>query len=250
MKHTNQYNTYFESVNWMTSNPLRDLLIAMGWICKSLTVAVQLLSHVWLLETPWTGAGQIHVHCADNAIKHLILCQSFPLLSSIFPSISLFQWVGSLHQVAKYWSLSFSHSHSNEYSGLMSLKIDWIDLLAVWGNLKSLLQHHKLKATILQHSVFFMVQLSHLYMTTGKTLALTIWTFVSKVICLLFNTLSMFITAFHPRSKCLLPYWMILEPKKIKICHCFHCFPSICCEIMGPDAMILVSLKLHFKPAF
>ena len=116
----------------------------------------------------------------------------------------------------KYWSLSFSHSHSNEYSGLISLKIDWFDILAVWGILKSLLQHHNLKASILQHSVFFMVQLSHLYMTTGKTLALTIWTFVSKVICLLSNTLSMFITAFLPRTKCLLPYWMILEPKKIK----------------------------------
>ena len=135
-----------------------------------------------------------------------------------------------MHQVAKYWSFSFSISPSNEYSGLISFRMDWLDLLAVLRTPKSLLQHHSSKTSILPCSPFFMVQLSHPYMSTGKTIALTRRTFVSKVMSLLFNTLSRFFTAFLPRSKCLLISWLlspsavILEPKQI-VSHCFHCFP-------------------------
>ena len=123
----------------------------------------------------------------------------------------------------KYWSFSFSISPSNEYSGLISFRMDWLDLLAVQGTLKSLLQHHTSKASILQHSAFFTVQLSHSYMTTGKTIALTRWTFVGKVISLLFNMLSRLVITFLPRSKCLLTSWLqspsavILEPPKNKV---------------------------------
>ena len=124
--------------------------------------------------------------------------------------------------------------------------MDWFDFLAVQGTLRSLLQHHSLKALIFQHSAFFMVQLSHPYMTSGKTIVLTIWTFVSRVMSLLLSTLSRFVIAFLPRSKCLLISWLqspsavILEPKKNEVCHCFHFFPSVCHEVMGLDAMILV----------
>ena len=127
-----------------------------------------------------------------------------------------------MSQWPKYWSFSFSISPSNEYSGLISFRTDWLDLLAVQGTLKSLLQHHSSKASILHHSAFFMVQLSHPYMTTGKTIALTRWTFVSKVMSLLFNMLPRLVMVFLPRSKCLLISWLqspsavILEPKKIK----------------------------------
>ena len=136
----------------------------------------------------------------------------------------------------KYQSFSFSISLSNEYSGLISFRMDWLDLLAVQGTLKSLLQHHSSKASILQLSAFFMVQLSHPYMTTGKTIVLTRWTFVSKVISLLFNMLSMLVLAFLPRSKCLLIPWLqsppavILEPQN-KVCHYIYCFPSICHDL-------------------
>ena len=122
--------------------------------------------------------------------NRLILCHPFLLLSSIFPSIRVFSNESALHiRWPKYWSFSFSISLSNEYPGLISLRMDWLDLLAVQGTLKSLLQHHILKTSILQHSAFFMVQLLHLYTTTGKTIALTVWTFVRKVMSLLFNTL-------------------------------------------------------------
>ena len=134
--------------------------------------------------------------------NHLILCCSLFLLPSIFPSIRVFSNESVLCiRWPKYWSLSFSISPLNEYSGLISFRIDWLDLLTVQGTLKSLLQHHSSKASILRCSAFFMVQLSHPYMTTGKTL--TIWTFVDKVMSLLFNTLSRFVIAFLPRSKCL-----------------------------------------------
>ena len=131
----------------------------------------------------------------------------------------------------KYWSFSFSISPSNEHPGPISFRIDWLDLPAVQGILKSLLQHHSSKASILQGSAFFIVQLSHPYMTTGKTIALTRRTFVGKVISLLFNMLSRLGITFLPRSKHLLISWLqspsavILEPKKNKVCHCFHCFP-------------------------
>ena len=131
--------------------------------------------------------------------NHFILCCPFLLLPSIFPHIRVFSNMFTLRiRWPKYWSFSFSPS--NEYSGLISFRIDWVDLLAVQGTLKSLLQHHSSKVSILQHSVFFMVQLSHLYMTTGKTIAVTIWTFVSKEMSSFFNTLSRFVIAFPQRG--------------------------------------------------
>ena len=155
--------------------------------------------------------------------NHLILCHPLLLLPSIFPSIRVFSKEPVLHiRWPKYWSFSFSISPSNEYSGLISFRTDWFDLLAVQGTLKSLFQQHSSKASILQHSVVFMVQLSHSYVTTGKTIALTKWTFVSKVMSLLFNMLTRLVIAFLPRSKHLLISWLqslsavILEPKKIK----------------------------------
>ena len=137
--------------------------------------------------------------------NHLIPCRPLLLLPSIFPSIRVFSNEPVLHiRWPKYWSFSFSISPSNEYSGLVSFRMDWLDLLAVQGTLKSLLQHHSSKASILQHSSFFIVQLSHPYMTTGKTIALTRRTFAGKVTSLLFNVLSMLLITFLPRSKRLL----------------------------------------------
>ena len=141
--------------------------------------------------------------------NHLILCHSLLLLPSILPSIRVFSNESVLHiRWPKYCSFSFSISPSNEYSGLISFSVDWFDLLAVQGTLKSLLQHHTSKASILQHSAFFLVQLSHPHRTTGKTIALTRWTFVSKVMSLLFNMLSRFVIAFLPRSKRLFILWL------------------------------------------
>ena len=189
--------------------------------------------------------------------NYLILCRPLLLLPSIFPSIRIFSNELALCiRWPKYWSFSFSINLSNAYSGLISFGIDWLDLLTVQGTFKSLVQHHGLKASILWHSAFFMVQLSHPYMTTGKTIPLTIQTFVHKVMSLLFNTLSRIVTAFLPRSKYLLISWLwspsivIWGHKKI-VCHSFHFFPpSICHDVMGPDAMILVFWMLSFKPAF
>ena len=134
--------------------------------------------------------------------NYLVICHPLLLLPSIFPSIRVFSNESALCiRWPKYWNFSFSISPSNEYSGLTSFRIDWVDLLAVQGTLKSLLQHHSSKASILQHSGFFMVQLSHPYMTTGKTTALTTWTFVGKIMSLFFNLLSRLVIAFLPRSK-------------------------------------------------
>ena len=141
--------------------------------------------------------------------NHLILCYPHLLPPSIFPSIRVFSNESVLHiRWPKYWSFSFSISPPNEYSGLISFKIDWLDLLAIQGTVKSLLQHHSSKASILWHSAFFIVQLSHPYLTTGKTIALTRWTFVGKVMSLLFNMLSRLGIAFLPRSKHLLISWL------------------------------------------
>ena len=167
---------------------------------------------------------QTHVHQVSDAIQpsHPPL---YPLLLllSIFPSIRIFSNELVLHiRWPKYWSFSFSISPSNEYSGLISFRIVWLDLFAVQGTLKSILQHHSSKASVLWCSAFFIVQLSHPYMTTGKTIALTRWTSVGKVMSLLFNLLSRLVKAFLPRSKCLLISWLqsppavILEPQKIK----------------------------------
>ena len=161
---------------------------------------------------------------------HLILCHSL-LLPSIFPSIRVFYNESVLRiKWPKYWSFSFSISPSNEYSGLISFRMDWLDLLAVQGTLQSLLQHHSSKASILRCSAFFIVHLSHPYVIAGKTITLTRWVFVAKVMSVLFTTLSRLVIAFLLRSKCLLISWLqspsavILEPPKI-VCHCFHCFP-------------------------
>ena len=156
--------------------------------------------------------------------NHLILCCSLLLLPSIFPSIRVFSNESALHiRWPKYWSFSFNISPSNEHPGLISFRMEWMDLLAIQGTLKSLLQHHSSKASILQHSAFFIVQLSHPYRTTGKTIALTRWTFVDKVMSLLFNMLSRLVITFHQRSKRFLISWL-------QICH----------EVTGPEDMILV----------
>ena len=199
------------------------LLCLLHWQADSLPLhhlgfnSVQLLNCVRLFATPWTAAGQASLSVTNfqSLLKlmsiesvmpsnHLILCHPFLLSPSIFPSIRVFSNESALCiRWPKYWSFIFDISPSNEYSGLISFRIGWFDFLAVQGTLKSLLQHHSSKASILWHSAFFIVQLSHPYMTTGKTIALTRWTFVTKVMSLLFNMLSRFVIAFLPRSKCL-----------------------------------------------
>ena len=190
--------------------------------------------------------------------NHLILCHPFLLLPSIFPSIRVFSNESVLHiRWPKYSSFSFSISTSNECSGLISFRIDWLDLPAVQGTLKCLL-HHNSKASILQHSAFFIVQLSHPCMTTGKAIVFTRWTFVSKVMSLVFNMLSRLVIAFLPWSKCLLISWLqspsavILEPplpKKKSVTVSFVS-PSVCHEVMGLDVLILVFWMLSFRPVF
>ena len=189
--------------------------------------------------------------------NRLILCHPLLLLPSVFPSIRVFSNESVLCITwPKYWSFSFNISPSNEHSGLISFRIDWLDLLAVQGTLRSLLQHHSYKTSILPHSAFFIVQLSHPYMTTGKTITLTIWTFLGKVMSLLFNMLSRFVIAFLPRSKCLLISWLqslsavILEPPKIKSLTVSIVSPSICHEVMELDDMTFTFWMLSFKPAF
>ncbi|XP_055397862.1 small integral membrane protein 7 isoform X1 [Bubalus kerabau] len=190
---------------------------------------------------------QTHVHRLGDAIQ-----ASHPLLSPSPPAFNLSQHQGFSNESSlrirwpKYWSFSFNISPSDEYSGLISFRMDWLDLLTVQGTLKSLLQHHSSKASILRRSAFFIVQLSHPYMTTGKTIALTRWTFVGKVMSLLFNMLSRLVITILPRSMSLLISWLqspsavILEPPKIKSATVSTVSPSICHEVMGPDAMIFV----------
>ena len=191
------------------------------WSGKKMSFSsVQSLSRVWLFVTLWTAARQaslsitntwslLKLMSVESVIpsNHLILC--CPLLpTSVFPSITVFS-ESVLHiRWPKCWSVSFSISPSNEYSGLISFRMDWLDLLTVQGTLKSLLQHHSSKASILWHSTFFIVQLSHPYTTTGKTIALARRTFVGKVMSVLFNMLSRLVIAFLPRSKCLLFSWL------------------------------------------
>jgi len=232
-----------------------------------LVSSVYSLSRVWLFVTWWTAKDKasLSITKSPNLLKfmsiqsvmpsdNLIFCHPLLLPPSIFPSMRVFSsdsvlCIGWL----KYWSFNFSISLSYEYLGLISFRMDWCHLLAVQGTLKSLLQHHILKASILRCSAFFIVQLSHPYMTTGKTIALTRLTFVNKVMSLHFNMLPRFIIAFLPRSKCLFISWLqspsavILEPPKIRS---VTVSPSICHEMMGPDAMILVLWMLNFKPTF
>ena len=207
--------------------------------------SVQPLICVWLFATPWTTACKASLSITNSRglpklmsiesvmpSNHFILCHPLFLSQSVFPSIRVFSNKSALHiRWPKYWSFSFNISPSNEHPGPISLRMDWLDLLAVQGTLKSFLQHHSSKASILRCSAFFIVQLSHPYMTTGKTIALTRRTFVGKVMSLLFNMLSRLVITFLPRSKCLLISWLqspsavILEPPPKKVCHCFHCFP-------------------------
>ena len=205
--------------------------------------SVQLLSHVRLFVTPWIAACSASMPITNSwsllklmSIKsvmtssHLILYRPL-LLPPIPPSIKVISNESTLHmRWPKYWSFSFNISPSNEHPGLISFRMEWLDLLTVQGILKSLPQYHSSKTSILWCSAFFTVQLSHPYMTTGKTIALTRWTFAGKVISMLFNMLSSLIIIFLPRSKHLLISWLqspsavILEPRKI-VSHCFHCFP-------------------------
>ena len=230
------------------------------------SIPVQLLSCVQLFPIPCSAACQASLSITNSRSllklmsidsvmpsNHLILCHPLVLLPSICPSIRVFSNESVLHiRWPKYWS--FSISPSNEYSWLISFRIDWFDL-AVQGTLRSLLQHHSSKASILQHSAFLMVQLSHPYMTTEKSIALTRWTFVSKVMSPLFNTLSRLVTAFLPRSKHLLISWLqsasavILELKKI-VSHCFHCFPIYLPWRDGTRCHDLSFFNMSFKPAF
>ena len=200
--------------------------------------SVQSLSHVQLFVTPLTAKRQASLSITNSwsllklisielvmPSNYLILYCPLPLPPSIFPTSGSFFESGLRIRWPKYWSFSFSISPSNEYPGLISFKMDWLDLLAVQGTLKSLLQHHSSKASILHCSPFLMVHLSHSYMTTGKTIALTRWTFVGKVMSLLFNMLSMLVITFLPRSKHLLISWLqspstvILEPRLAYLYH-------------------------------
>ena len=228
--------------------------------------SIQSLSRVRLFVTPWTAARQPSLSIINSwsppkpmsiesvmPSNHFILCNPLLLLPSVFPSIRVFSNESALCiRWPKYWSFSLNISPSNEHSRLISFRMDWLDLLAVQGTLKSLLQHHSSKASIPRHSAFFIVQLSHPYITTGKTIVLTSRTFVDKVMSLLFNMLSRLVITLVPRSKRLLISWLqspsavILEPRKIKSATVSTVSLSICHEVMGPDAMILVFWMLSF----
>ena len=219
---------------------------------------------------PWTAAHQSSLLITNSwglpklmsiesviPSNHLILCHPLLLLPSVFPSIRVFSKESILPiRWPKYWNFNISISPSNEYSGLISFRIDWFDLLAVQGTLKSLLQHHSWKESILWLLIFSIVELSYPYTTPGKTIALNRQTFISKVMSLLFNMLSRLVTAFLPRSKHLFISWLqspsavILEPPKIKSDTVSTVSPSIYHEVMGLDAMILVLWMLSIKPIF
>ena len=222
--------------------------------------SVQSLSHLRLFVTPQIAARQASLSITNSwslpklmsiesvmPSNHLILCCPLLLLHSIFPNIRVFSNESALHiRWPKYWSFSLNISPSNAHPGLISFRMDWLDLLAVQGTLKSLLQHHSSKASILLLSPFLIVQLSHPYMTTGKTIALTRRTFVDKVMSLLFNLLSRLVITFLSRSKRLLISWLqspsavILAPKTIKSLTVSIVSPSICHEVLGLDAMIFI----------
>ena len=206
--------------------------------------SVQSLSHVRLFVTPWTAAHQASLSFTNSQSllklmsielvmpsNHLIFCHPLLLSLSIFPSIRIFSKESALRiKWPKDWSFSFSISPSNEYLGLISFRMDWLDLLAVQGTLKSLLQYHSSKASILWHSAFFIVQLSHPYMTTGKTIALTRRTFVGKVMSLLFNMWSRMVN-FSSKEQVSFNFMAAVTinshfgAPQNKVCHCFHCFP-------------------------
>ena len=230
----------------------------------------QSLSRVRLFATPWITARQASLSSTNSRSSlrltsiesvmpssHLILCRPLLLLPPIPPSIRVFSNESTLHlRWPKYCSFSFSIIPSKEIPGLISFRMHWLDLPAVQGTLKSLLQHHSSKASIIWSSAFFTVQLSHPHMTTGKTIALTRRTFVGKVMSLLLNMLSRLVITFLPRSKSLLISWLqspsavILEPPKLKSDTVSTVSPCISHEVMEPDAMIFVFWMLSFKPTF
>ena len=219
--------TFLYSRNWQSSvkqlysNKENKHCFDSTFIKASIS-SVWLPSYVQLFETPWTAACQASRPITNSRsllkfmsiqsvmpYSHLILCCSLLLLPSIFPSISVFTNESALHlRWPKYWRFSFNISPSSEHPGLISFRMDWLYLLSVQGTLKSLLQHHSSKASIFWHSAYFIVQLSHPYMTNGKTIALNRWIFVDKVMCLLFNMLSRLVITFLPRSKRLLISWL------------------------------------------
>ena len=237
-------------INWESSIDIRVYYLGiLPWYHFS---SVQLLSHVWLFTTPWIIARQASLSITNSwsllklmSIKsvmpssHLILCGPLLLLPPIPPSIRVFSNESTLcMRWPEYWSFSFSISPSNEHLGLTSFRMDWLDLLAVQGTLKSRPQHHSSKASIFRGSAFFTVQLSHPYMTTGKTIALTRGIFIGNVMSLLFNMLLRLVITFLPRSKCLLISWLqspfavILEPRKIKSATVSTIYPSISHEVV------------------
>ena len=256
-------------VYWVSVASLSSSATLFSFCLQSFS-SVQSLSRVRLFATPWIAAHQASLSITNSrsSLKlmsiesvmpssHLILCHPLLLLPLIFPSIRVFSNESALPiRWPKYWSCSFKISPTNEHPGLISFRMGWLDLLAVQGTLKSLLQHHSSKPSILPCSAFFTVQLSHPHMTTGKNIALTRWTFVDKVMSLVFNMLSRLVITFLPRSKHLLisclqtPAALILEPPKIKSATVFTVSPSICHKVMGLDAMILVFWMLSFKPTF
>ena len=272
------YNNYFFSEDFFV-----DQIIIMHTLLLSLItlqwrevwgpvspIHFSQFGHVQFFATSWIAAHQASLcitnsgslsklMCIESVMpsSHLTLCHPLLLLPSIPPSIRVFSNESTLPmRWPKYWSFSLSISPSSEHPGLVSFRMDWLDLLAVQGTRKSLLQQHSSKASILRRSAFFTIQLSHPYMTTGKTIALTRQTFVGKVISVLFNVLSRSVITFLPRSECLLISWLqspsavILEPPKMKSDTVSTVSPSISHEVMGPDAMILVFWMLNFKPTF
>ena len=231
---------------------------------------VQLLSHVRLFETSWTARCQASLSLTNSRSflknisieseipsNHLILFHPPLLLTLNFPNIRVFSNESVLHiRWPKYWNFSFSISPSKEYSGLISFRMDWLELLPFQGTLKTLLQHHSSKASIIQHSAFFIIQFSHPYITTGITIAWTRWTFVDKVMFPLFNMLSRLVITFLPRSKHLLISWLksqsavILEPEKMNSVTVFLYFHIFLPWSDGTWCMILVFWILSFKPTF
>ena len=227
----------------LSSTPRNLLLEAHCRRFIFVLIVVQSLSRVQLFATSWTAARQaplsftiswslLRLMSIESVMpsNHLILCHPLLLLPSIFPSIRVFSNKSALCiRWPKYWNFSFSISSSNEYSGLISFRMDWLNLLAVQGTLKSLLQHHSSKASILPRSALFIVQLSHPYMTTGKTVALTIWTVINKVMSLLCNMLSRFVLAFLSRRKFMAAVTVHSDfgAQENKICYYFHILPSV-----------------------
>ena len=230
--------------HWLQLQPITNIFINCFLYIMLTFSSVQSLSPIQLFTTQWITACQTSLSNTNSrsSLKlmsiesvmpsnHLILCHPFLLCPNPSHHQGLFQWVNSSMRWPKYWSFSFSISPSSEHPGLISFRMDWLDLLAVQGALKSLLQHHSSKASILPCSAFFTVQISHPYMTTGKTIALTRWNFISNVMSLLFNMLSRLVITFFPRSKCFLISWLqspaavILKIPKNKVSHSFHGFP-------------------------